>query len=68
MPAARVSAPTAAAGSISPPWDGTCTSETTLTRSSSIASSAATSTPPAGSSGIHSTVAPVRSATWRSAM
>ena len=38
IPAARVIAPTAAAGLTSPPWVGTWTSETSLTRSSSIAS------------------------------
>ena len=36
-PAARQAAPTAAAGWTSPPWLGTCTSETSFTRSSSIA-------------------------------
>ena len=35
-PAARQTAPTAAAGLTSPPWVGTWTSETSLTRSSSI--------------------------------
>jgi hypothetical protein len=39
-----------------------------LTRSSIIASSAPTSISPDGSSGTNSIVAPVRSATWRSAM
>ena len=36
-PAARQAAPTAAAGWTRPPWLGTCTSETSFTRSSSIA-------------------------------
>jgi len=58
----------AAAGCTSPPWLGTCTSETSLTRSSSIAVRRSTSTWPCSSSGTTTTAAPVRSATCRIGM
>ena len=57
--------PTAAAGFTNPPWVGIHDIATTRTRSSSIVRSASTESCPDSSSGITSTRAPVRAATWR---
>ena len=59
-PAARVNRPTAAAGLTSPLWVGTCTSETSFTRSSRSPASASRSNWPCSSSGTTSIDAPVR--------
>ena len=67
-PAARVILPTSAAGFTSPLCVGTCTSDTSLTSSSSIDSSASTSICPLSSSGTMSIRAPVRAATCLSAI
>jgi hypothetical protein len=58
----------AAAGFTRPPLVGTWVMAMSFTRSSSISWSAFTDTWPCASSGMTSTTAPVRCATWRNAM